>query len=183
MLEAYLRGLLGQVIVYLGLGLLVAGWLLEFPPMMIISPVVLLVGGYMHYVSQQTTRLLSGDHGEVYPGSRKAVPERITQSYKGPRDLTLGEYQLYLVERYAIEKNNTLEKYVCDGRVFETLQAALEEADKMDRNPLPGSGLDQADTLGITRDEETGRFIVAGKSYDSFSRAARAAMDDQQRGK
>lgn len=49
------------------------------------------------------------------------------------RDLSSGAYQLYLVRKYQIEKNETLGKYsVQDTRLFETLDEALTIAHQED---------------------------------------------------
>ena len=54
-------------------------------------------------------------------------------AFQQERDLTSGAYQLYLVRKYQIEKNDTLGKYsVQDTRLFETLDEALADAHRDD---------------------------------------------------
>ena len=50
--------------------------------------------------------------------------------YKGERSVSIPNYQLFLTKRFSIEKNTTLEKYVIDEDVFDTLEMALQDADR-----------------------------------------------------
>lgn len=49
--------------------------------------------------------------------------------YNGLRNITSGKYQLFLTKKYAIEKNTTLEKYVVEDNLFQTLEEALAFCD------------------------------------------------------
>lgn len=49
-------------------------------------------------------------------------------TFEGERVITSLPYQLFLTKRFAIEKNNTLEKYVIGNDVFDTLDNSLNEA-------------------------------------------------------
>lgn len=54
-------------------------------------------------------------------------------AFEQERDLSSGAYQLYLVRKFQIEKNDTLGKYsVQDTRLFETLDEALAAAHQDD---------------------------------------------------
>lgn len=49
--------------------------------------------------------------------------------FDGNRDITSPKYQLFLTKRYSIEKNSTLEKFVIEDSVFNTLADSLRAAD------------------------------------------------------
>lgn len=49
----------------------------------------------------------------------------------GDRKLSSSKYQLFLVKKYGIEKNATLEKYVIEGDVFGSLDDAIVHADAL----------------------------------------------------
>jgi len=49
--------------------------------------------------------------------------------YNGVRNITSGKYQLFLTKKYSIEKNATLEKYVVEDNLFQTLEEALAFCD------------------------------------------------------
>ncbi|MBN8448872.1 MAG: hypothetical protein J0M13_07690 [Candidatus Accumulibacter sp.] len=53
--------------------------------------------------------------------------------YNGERNIASGKYQLFLTKKYAIEKNATLEKYVVEDNLFETLEQALEFCDNKEK--------------------------------------------------
>ena len=49
--------------------------------------------------------------------------------FNGERNIDNSSYQLFLTKKYNIEKNNTLEKYVINDDVYDTLLLALSAAD------------------------------------------------------
>lgn len=53
---------------------------------------------------------------------------RTSEQYSGEADLQSSSYQLFLTKRYGIEKNNTLDKYIFDEQVFDSLDQALSAA-------------------------------------------------------
>jgi len=63
--------------------------------------------------------------------SAKAIAKQKAQEslFEGERNLSSSSYQLFLTNRFDIEKNSTLEKFVIDNTVFDTLADALGEAD------------------------------------------------------
>ncbi len=73
-----------------------------------------------------------GDSGWRPP----AAPDRLAPVtpppqplFDGQRDIALPAYQLFLTKRFAIEKNNTLDKFVIGNDVFDDLPAVLADAD------------------------------------------------------
>lgn len=53
--------------------------------------------------------------------------------YEGDRRLDDASYQLYLVKKFDIEKNNTLEAYVVGNKKFGSLDDALRYAHSEDQ--------------------------------------------------
>lgn len=56
--------------------------------------------------------------------------------FNGNADLSNDAYKLYLVERYKIAKNDVLSKYVCNERLFETVDDALVCANEEEQKIL-----------------------------------------------
>jgi hypothetical protein len=58
------------------------------------------------------------------------TPEFYSEAeYKGARDINSPQYQIFLVQKFCIEKNNTLEKYIMGDEVYRTLEDVLQCAD------------------------------------------------------
>lgn len=55
------------------------------------------------------------------------------RKYREERNIQIGKYQLFLTEKYSIQKNVTLEKYVIGDSLFESLDDALRFADAKER--------------------------------------------------
>ena len=53
--------------------------------------------------------------------------------YHEERNIQIGKYQLFLTEKYSIQKNATLEKYVIGDSLFESLDDALRFADDKEK--------------------------------------------------
>jgi hypothetical protein len=62
------------------------------------------------------------------PSSDREMPTADGEFYSGDRDIENPKYHLYLVKKYKIEKNSTLEKYTIGDLVFDSLQEALLHA-------------------------------------------------------
>lgn len=76
--------------------------------------------------------------------------------FDGERNLAATSYQLYLTQTFNIEKNATLEKYVAEGNVFDTLPDALEAADKLYDHLL------KAKEAEISAAKKRGGYIITG---------------------
>ena len=64
-----------------------------------------------------------------------SIHEDTTQKeskFNGEKNLDNDTYQLYLVEKYDIKKNETLNKYVFKGQPYKELKEALEKAHELD---------------------------------------------------
>lgn len=82
-----------------------------------------------------------------------------TKKFDGERNLTATNYQLYLTQTFNIEKNATLEKYIIESSVFDTLADALEAAHQRYDNLLNEK---EAETTAI---KKRGRYIIAGAVF------------------
>lgn len=88
-------------------------------------------------------------------------PNAPKQTYfQGENDLNSQKYQMFLVKKYSVEKNATLEKYSFDDEVFDNLEDALKSADGKYRRALQ---------LKIDREIEA---LELQKDINSFNRAA-----------
>ncbi len=52
----------------------------------------------------------------------------INSKFNGPNELSNDSYKLFLVEKYKISKNDPLNKYVCNDKLFPSVDEALEHA-------------------------------------------------------
>ena len=63
----------------------------------------------------------------------ESVSEKVKKQFTGNRTLNNESFKLYLVEKYNIRKNETLNKYVFNDEPYNSLDEALKEADKYDK--------------------------------------------------
>ena len=61
------------------------------------------------------------------PSSQKKASEE-----GPPRDLTSDAYKIYLGKKYEITRNELFDKFEFDGKLFESLEAALKYADELE---------------------------------------------------
>jgi len=79
----------------------------------------------------------NGKKGETPSNGMQASTDKQedkTSRYCGEPSLQSGKYQLFLTKKYAIEKNATLEKYVVDDNLFQTLEDALAFCDNKEKH-------------------------------------------------
>lgn len=132
MFGAYLQGFIGLAVVILGIfgflfGLIISSFDEGSGTVILIASLLCIFGGgYMRYLSKQTNRSV-----DMYPSrdnpSAKGEPAHL-QTFSGLRDISNGDYQLHLVEKYSIKKNDTLGKFVYNRSLFDSLEAALSAA-------------------------------------------------------
>lgn len=67
--------------------------------------------------------------------------------FEGQREITVPKYQLFLTKLFAIEKNNTLDKFTIGDDVFDDLRAALINADSRYEQQLTGLRVKAAESL------------------------------------
>ncbi len=58
--------------------------------------------------------------------SRENAPK--SEIFDGERELSNDAYQLYLVEKYGITRNDVFDRFVMNGRTFDALELALSAA-------------------------------------------------------
>lgn len=93
-------------------------------------------GGFLRYLSQQTTRMASD--------LTKDSQENATQTAKrflGEKILSNQDYRLFLVEKYSIQKNETLGVFSIRGKSAETLDEALNAAHQAELGSQDNSDL------------------------------------------
>ena len=86
----------------------------------------------MRYLSSQA---VSVEHSEQTLNVNQNINLQNTAQSKvfnGEKDLANDSYQLYLVEKYQIKKNDTLNKYVLDDKPYNELKDALEAAHNLE---------------------------------------------------
>ena len=66
--------------------------------------------------------------GLFFQGGKKYL----ARSFLGVRDINSDTYQLYLIEKYQIQKNEVIEKIVCQEKLFDSALAALVFADSIE---------------------------------------------------
>jgi len=77
-------------------------------------------------VAAQGTAVFIDNIDEVF----KSVTSNAFITFTGERDVSNPAYQLFLTKKYNIEKNSTLEKYLIENEVYDTLKLALAAAAK-----------------------------------------------------
>jgi len=60
-----------------------------------------------------------------------AIVEEV--DFVGAKDLSSDSYKIYLTKKYKIEKNQTLDSYICNEKMFGSLDLALKEADVLEQ--------------------------------------------------
>ena len=59
-------------------------------------------------------------------------PQAKAAKERPPRDLTSDEYKVFLGKKYEITRNKLFDKFESDGKLFESLDAALKYADELE---------------------------------------------------
>tara|TARA_B100000579_G_C22614359_1_gene748778 strand:- start:161 stop:655 length:495 start_codon:yes stop_codon:yes gene_type:complete len=131
MFAKYLLGYIGIFVVIIGIILIVTG-IFGSGAAIIFGIVFTIGGGYMRYLSSQA---VSVEHSEQTLNVNQNINFQNTDQNKvfsGEKDLTNDTYQLYLVEKYQIKKNDTLNKYVLNDKPYSELKDALEAAHNLE---------------------------------------------------
>lgn len=97
-----------------------------------------LLADRQNYILISCLMLLVGIGMAVVGGRSESAPAHPvkTRAVEPPcdRDLTLDAYRLWLADRYGISRNDLFDRFVCEGKTFETLDAALHHADQLETN-------------------------------------------------
>ena len=59
-------------------------------------------------------------------------PQAKAAEERPPRDLTSDEYKVFLGKKYEIARNELFDKFESDGKLFESLDAALKYVDELE---------------------------------------------------
>ena len=84
-------------------------------------------GGYMRYLSNQTVRV-----GDSKLESDQSNDSLSNNSFNGEKSLDNDSYQLFLVKKFNIEKNDVLNKFVLNNKTYASLEEALKIAKDLD---------------------------------------------------
>ena len=124
MFGKFALGWIGGIIAFIGILLVIVG-LFGRGDFLMMGLLLSFGGGFLKYLSTQAVTVES----PVVVDKEKT--DRIeTNQYKftGEKKLDNETYQLYLVDKYDINKNDTMEKYVLNNTPYPDLQEALKVA-------------------------------------------------------
>ena len=124
MFGKFALGWIGGIIAFIGILLVIVG-LFGGGQYLMMGLLLSFGGGFLKYLSTQAVTVES----PVVVDKEKT--DRIeTNQYKftGEKKLDNETYQLYLVDKYDIKKNDTMEKYVLNNTPYPDLQEALKVA-------------------------------------------------------
>ena len=105
----------------------------------------------------------SDDSNSSQQNLRKTRIEQPTRSSRPERDLTSDAYKIWLVETYEIKKNDVFEKYVCNEKLFETLDDALIYANSLEEEMRAKEEIDAEKEQSRKKQEEQRRRLAAEK--------------------
>ena len=118
MFAKFLLGWAGLIIAILGIILLIGGFRNDDNISLYIGIGLLIAGGYMKYLSRHAVTVEN--------------PIKIKKSFSGNKNLDDESYELYLVEKYSIKKNDTLNKFVLNDKPYSDLKEALKVAHNLE---------------------------------------------------
>ena len=128
MFEKFVLGWIGGIIAFIGILLVIVG-LFGRGDFLMMGLLLSFGGGFLKYLSTQAVTV------ETPVVVEKEKTDRIeTNQYKftGEKKLDNETYQLYLVDKYDIKKNDTLQKYVLNNTPYPDLQEALKVAHNLE---------------------------------------------------
>tara|TARA_B100001175_G_C19353888_1_gene563719 strand:+ start:419 stop:802 length:384 start_codon:yes stop_codon:yes gene_type:complete len=126
MFGKYLTGYIGMIIVLIGIVMAIYGLFAGNTVTFFWGLALTFGGGYLRYQSKQAVTVEKTVE-ESHLDKNKYV-------FKGEKNLDNESYHLYLVDKYKIKKNDTLEKYVLNNKPYADLQEALKIAHILELN-------------------------------------------------
>ena len=128
MFGKFIKGWIGGIIAFIGILLIIFG---------IIGPDVYLViglllsigGGYIRYLSTQAVTV---EKPVTIDTTKEDRIETNQTEFNGEKKLDNETYQLYLVDKYGIKKNDTLDKFVLNNTPYPDLQEVLKVAHNLE---------------------------------------------------
>ena len=124
MFGKFALGWIGGIVAFIGILVVIAG-IFAGGETLLFGLLLSFGGGYLKYISSQAVTV------ENPVAVEEVKADRIeTNQYKftGEKKLDNETYQLYLVDKYDIKKNDTLQKYVLNNTPYPDLQEALKVA-------------------------------------------------------
>ena len=125
MFGKFIKGWIGGIIAFIGILLVIFG-IFGGGQYLIMGLLLSFGGGFLKYLSSQAVTVEN-----PVAVDREVKADRIeTNQYKftGEKKLDNETYQLYLVDKYDINKNDTMGKYVLNNTPYPDLQEALKVA-------------------------------------------------------
>ena len=130
MFGKYLLGWIGGIVGFFGILLAIFGLFTDEGSSLMMGIAMSVGGGFLRYQSTQAVTV----ENQVSVGN-DVQEERVKEnhySFDGEKELENETYQLYLVEKYDIKKNDTLEKYVLNNKPYPDLKEALKIAHSLE---------------------------------------------------
>ena len=129
MFGMFVRGWIGGIIVFIGILLAILG-LTGNLVYVVIGLLLSFGGGYIKYLSTQAVTI---EKPVIVDIAAKGDRIETNQSeFNGEKKLDNETYQLYLVDKYGIKKNDTLEKFVLNNTPYPDLQEVLKVAHNLE---------------------------------------------------
>lgn len=94
-----------------------------------VSSMVIVIGVILFAMGNKTNSTVDGN-----PNSHLSA--KSIERFEGERDITTGKYQLYLTRKYTIERNTTLDKYIVNDSLFDSLNESLSFANELEEKYL-----------------------------------------------
>lgn len=144
MFGSFLQGFIGKfiagvgVVICLPAGCMLAVWGMGddgyFEGLFLLGLLMIFGGGYMDYLSKQTVRVGGDLTSSNSESQNSAVVASSKRPYSGARDTRDQAYQLFLVEKYEIKRNDTLNIYTMGGQAYSTVDEAIQAAHSKDES-------------------------------------------------
>ena len=71
-----------------------------------------------------------------------------------PRDLTSDEYKVFLGKKYEITRNELFDNFESDGKLFESLDAALKYVDELEAEAVEAEEVEEAAESAVKAEKE-----------------------------
>ena len=117
---AFISGIIGALLGFIMLNRVFAGFWLGF----FLGPIGWVI---VFFLPRETSNSPQTQASKERPSSQAKAAEE-----GPPRDLASDEYKVWLGKKYEITRNELFDKFECDGKLFESLDAALKYADKFE---------------------------------------------------
>ena len=129
MFGKFVLGWIGGIVAFIGI-LVFIGGLFVGGEMIVFGLILSFGGGFLKYLSSQAVTVENPVAVDT-----EANADRINTNqyqFNGEKKLDNETYQLYLVDKYDIKKNDTLQKYVLNNTPYPDLQEALKVAHNLE---------------------------------------------------